>query len=81
MSANGAITHVCETSGCNSEAKLQCPTCIKLGIQGSFFCSQVKLIVEVVALRVPGTHTNSFTKRPVSFCVTSRALNIAALDL
>ncbi|XP_042228483.1 methionine aminopeptidase 1-like isoform X1 [Homarus americanus] len=40
MSANGAITHVCETSGCNSEAKLQCPTCIKLGIQGSFFCSQ-----------------------------------------
>uniref|UniRef100_A0A670KFK8 C6H2-type domain-containing protein n=1 Tax=Podarcis muralis TaxID=64176 RepID=A0A670KFK8_PODMU len=31
---------VCETSGCSSEAKLQCPTCIKLGIQGSYFCSQ-----------------------------------------
>ncbi|KAK7506162.1 hypothetical protein BaRGS_00002274 [Batillaria attramentaria] len=31
---------VCETPGCSSEAKLQCPTCIKLGIQGSFFCSQ-----------------------------------------
>lgn len=30
----------CETSGCKNEAKLQCPTCIKLGIQGSFFCSQ-----------------------------------------
>lgn len=32
---------VCETAGCSSEAKLQCPTCIKLGIQGSYFCSQV----------------------------------------
>jgi len=32
---------VCETPGCNSAAKLQCPTCIKLGIQGSYFCSQV----------------------------------------
>ncbi|KAL7982090.1 hypothetical protein Chor_001147 [Crotalus horridus] len=31
---------VCETAGCSSEAKLQCPTCIKLGIQGSYFCSQ-----------------------------------------
>ncbi|KAG5848239.1 hypothetical protein ANANG_G00096350 [Anguilla anguilla] len=30
----------CETDGCSSEAKLQCPTCIKLGIQGSYFCSQ-----------------------------------------
>ncbi|XP_063520639.1 methionine aminopeptidase 1 isoform X4 [Pongo pygmaeus] len=33
-------TRVCETDGCSSEAKLQCPTCIKLGIQGSYFCSQ-----------------------------------------
>ncbi|NXT99717.1 MAP1 aminopeptidase, partial [Buphagus erythrorhynchus] len=31
---------VCETAGCSSEAKLQCPTCLKLGIQGSYFCSQ-----------------------------------------
>uniref|UniRef100_A0A3Q3J9Y6 Methionine aminopeptidase n=1 Tax=Monopterus albus TaxID=43700 RepID=A0A3Q3J9Y6_MONAL len=30
----------CETEGCDKDAKLQCPTCIKLGIQGSFFCSQ-----------------------------------------
>ncbi|XP_023842543.1 methionine aminopeptidase 1 isoform X3 [Salvelinus sp. IW2-2015] len=30
----------CETEGCSSKAKLQCPTCIKLGIQGSYFCSQ-----------------------------------------
>ena len=34
-------SRVCETPGCNSAAKLQCPTCIKLGIQGSYFCSQV----------------------------------------
>uniref|UniRef100_A0A3B3R3R1 Methionine aminopeptidase n=1 Tax=Paramormyrops kingsleyae TaxID=1676925 RepID=A0A3B3R3R1_9TELE len=33
-------TRECETQGCGSEAKLQCPTCIKLGIQGSYFCSQ-----------------------------------------
>uniref|UniRef100_A0AAQ4PME8 Methionine aminopeptidase n=1 Tax=Gasterosteus aculeatus aculeatus TaxID=481459 RepID=A0AAQ4PME8_GASAC len=30
----------CETEGCSEDAKLQCPTCIKLGIQGSYFCSQ-----------------------------------------
>ncbi|KAJ0008807.1 hypothetical protein NQD34_016222 [Periophthalmus magnuspinnatus] len=30
----------CETEGCSKDAKLQCPTCIKLGIQGSYFCSQ-----------------------------------------
>lgn len=35
-------TRVCETAGCSSEAKLQCPTCLKLGIQGSYFCSQVR---------------------------------------
>ncbi|KAK8737412.1 hypothetical protein OTU49_004468, partial [Cherax quadricarinatus] len=40
MSANGVAAHCCETPGCNAEAKLQCPTCIKLNIQGSFFCSQ-----------------------------------------
>ncbi|XP_051941762.1 methionine aminopeptidase 1 isoform X2 [Hippocampus zosterae] len=30
----------CETECCSKDAKLQCPTCIKLGIQGSYFCSQ-----------------------------------------
>ncbi|KAF2904491.1 hypothetical protein ILUMI_01684, partial [Ignelater luminosus] len=30
----------CETPNCGAPAKLQCPTCIKIGIQGSFFCSQ-----------------------------------------
>ena len=36
-----ADLRTCESSGCNQPAKLQCPTCIKLGIQGSFFCAQV----------------------------------------
>ncbi|XP_078425922.1 methionine aminopeptidase 1 [Cetorhinus maximus] len=41
MAADGeAVRRVCETDGCDREARLQCPTCIKLGIQGSFFCSQ-----------------------------------------
>ena len=35
-----AIDKLCETPGCDKEAKLQCPTCIKLAIEGSFFCSQ-----------------------------------------
>lgn len=26
--------------GCDASAKLQCPTCVQLGIQGSYFCSQ-----------------------------------------
>ncbi|CAH1795381.1 unnamed protein product [Owenia fusiformis] len=33
-------SRVCDTNGCDKEAKMQCPTCIKLGIEGSFFCSQ-----------------------------------------
>lgn len=33
----------CETEACSKDAKLQCPTCIKLGIQSSYFCSQVLL--------------------------------------
>lgn len=33
-------THFCTTPGCNAPSKLQCPTCIKLGISGSYFCSQ-----------------------------------------
>ncbi|XP_054258319.1 methionine aminopeptidase 1-like [Macrosteles quadrilineatus] len=35
-----ASTRSCETPGCVEIAKLQCPTCVKLGIQGSYFCSQ-----------------------------------------
>ncbi|KAI9268057.1 peptidase M24, structural domain-containing protein [Phascolomyces articulosus] len=31
---------VCQSSGCGKPAKLQCPTCLKLKIEGSFFCSQ-----------------------------------------
>ncbi|XP_074608474.1 methionine aminopeptidase 1-like isoform X1 [Acropora palmata] len=30
----------CESPGCSQPAKLRCPTCIKLGIHGSFFCAQ-----------------------------------------
>ncbi|XP_070559189.1 methionine aminopeptidase 1-like [Ptychodera flava] len=41
--ADGGVeiaTRTCETVTCEKPAKLQCPTCIKLGINGSFFCSQ-----------------------------------------
>ncbi|KAJ2033407.1 Methionine aminopeptidase 1 [Coemansia sp. RSA 922] len=32
--------HSCKSSGCDKPAALQCPTCVKLAIKGSFFCSQ-----------------------------------------
>ncbi|KAK2192267.1 hypothetical protein NP493_35g02008 [Ridgeia piscesae] len=34
------MVHMCESNECGSEAKMKCPTCIKLGIDGSWFCSQ-----------------------------------------
>uniref|UniRef100_A0A069DTH1 Methionine aminopeptidase n=1 Tax=Panstrongylus megistus TaxID=65343 RepID=A0A069DTH1_9HEMI len=34
------VTRICESPGCNLQAKLQCPTCINMGIQGSYFCTQ-----------------------------------------
>lgn len=36
-----STSRTCLGVGCEKEADaLQCPTCIKLGIKGSFFCSQ-----------------------------------------
>ncbi|KAF7997583.1 hypothetical protein HCN44_006154 [Aphidius gifuensis] len=35
-----SVLGMCETPGCNVAATLQCPTCLKIGIQGSYFCSQ-----------------------------------------
>eukprot|EP00111_Clytia_hemisphaerica_P008716 TCONS_00025488-protein len=34
------VDRICETPACGKPAKLQCPTCIKLNISGSFFCEQ-----------------------------------------
>ncbi|XP_076618389.1 methionine aminopeptidase 1 [Colletes latitarsis] len=31
---------MCETPGCKTMTNLQCPTCLKIGIQGSYFCTQ-----------------------------------------
>ncbi|KAJ1730458.1 Methionine aminopeptidase 1 [Coemansia biformis] len=37
----GAVEgHICITKGCGKPASLQCPTCKKVGVEGSFFCSQ-----------------------------------------
>jgi hypothetical protein len=52
MAAIVGESRVCETPGCNSVAKLQCPTCIKLGIQGSYFCSQVICIANSLTVYV-----------------------------
>lgn len=35
-----ASSHHCEGSNCSKPSKLQCPTCKKLGLSPSFFCSQ-----------------------------------------
>ncbi|CAG0901156.1 unnamed protein product [Cyprideis torosa] len=34
------MVHLCENSACESEASLQCPTCLKLQLEPSFFCGQ-----------------------------------------
>ncbi|EDV25612.1 uncharacterized protein TRIADDRAFT_55901 [Trichoplax adhaerens] len=31
---------ICETTGCGKAAKMRCPSCIKLSISASYFCSQ-----------------------------------------
>ena len=35
------VDQMCITNGCSKPASLQCPTCLKMNIHGSFFCSQV----------------------------------------
>lgn len=40
MATSNRDVQLCETPNCGEVAKLQCPTCIKLEIKGSFFCSQ-----------------------------------------
>jgi len=34
------VIRTCEANGCNAQASLRCPTCIKLAIEGSWFCTQ-----------------------------------------
>lgn len=41
---------MCETPGCKTIASLQCPTCLKIGIQGSYFCTQVSIILYICRL-------------------------------
>lgn len=58
-----AVTaRICETSTCSAPAKLQCPTCIKLGIvEGSFFCSQVNAVNFVIWTHVWHTWLISYS--------------------
>ncbi|EUB56030.1 Methionine aminopeptidase [Echinococcus granulosus] len=34
------MSHICVTPDCGKPATLRCPTCIKLGITGSYFCTK-----------------------------------------
>ncbi|VDN15429.1 unnamed protein product [Dibothriocephalus latus] len=38
------MPNVCVTPDCGKTATLRCPTCVKLGITGSYFCNQVRFI-------------------------------------
>lgn len=40
MSFSFSSVHYCQSLMCEKIANLQCPTCIKLGLIGSYFCSQ-----------------------------------------
>ena len=47
------VEHLCSREGCNNPSKLQCPTCLKQDIQGSYFCSQVwRLMLNLYILSV-----------------------------
>lgn len=34
------LEKACSTPGCGKGSTLQCPTCVKLGLPPSYFCSQ-----------------------------------------
>ena len=57
-----AEARLCETPDCNNPAKLRCPTCIKMDIEGSYFCNQVSRMYEVYVR----SHTVIGTFRNVS---------------
>jgi len=38
--AGASTTHICATPGCTKEAKMACPTCLKLGLPPTRFCDQ-----------------------------------------
>ncbi|KAJ2726366.1 Methionine aminopeptidase 1 [Coemansia sp. Benny D115] len=37
---SATTVQICQTEGCGKPANLQCPTCVKLGLSESHFCSQ-----------------------------------------
>ena len=67
------VENICQTAGCEKPAGLQCPSCIKLEISGSFFCSQVSnceyimfnniLIIIRTVLKDIGMSTRRYTKK------------------
>ena len=59
MAEPNGILHLCESSGCSEEAKMKCPTCIKLGIDGSWFCSQVRCYFMLIHDVIESTHSDS----------------------
>lgn len=38
--SSSAMDRACESPGCGAPASLQCPTCVKLLLTPSYFCSQ-----------------------------------------
>lgn len=64
MAAAVETRRVCETAGCSSEAKMQCPTCLKLGIQGSYFCSQVRFLAAQPLARRSGRAAGAGSSSP-----------------
>ena len=54
---NGSL-RTCETPGCDKEARLQCPTCIKLQIQVNFFYENMGFCICVVENILHGLSKN-----------------------
>ena len=82
MAAPIGPVRICETAGCNGEAKLQCPTCIKLSIQGSFFCSQASQCVNYFVVKFVGLDFRAVTMpRNESRVVTNQMSNVLTLTV
>uniref|UniRef100_A0A182JYB7 Methionine aminopeptidase n=1 Tax=Anopheles christyi TaxID=43041 RepID=A0A182JYB7_9DIPT len=61
--------HLCVTDDCKKPSTLQCPVCLKMGIQGSFFCSQDCFKGswkehKIIHLLAKGKETNAYNPWP-----------------
>ena len=71
--------HSCTRVGCENQSKLQCPICLKQGIEGSYFCSQVLVTCFICSCVYNECDGVSFFVR-LHYVLTNVFVIVAALD-